>query len=68
MLTLLEENLIETMKTLKIEWETIVGLMLMLKENKVGQSMLMKFLKETNPKELTQRIIVKKASQIAIEN
>lgn len=67
MLTPLEESLLEIMKTLKVDWETIVGIMLMLKENKVGQNTLLEYLKDNNPKDLNQSIIVKKVTQIVLE-
>lgn len=64
MLTPVEKTLIYVMQVLEIPKDTIIPLMLMLKDNKSGQNTLLDFLKNHNPAELTEETIIRKVAEI----
>ena len=66
-MTSTEEALMIILKWLKIDKQTAIGIILMLEKKKDGAKLLIDFLKKSNPKNLTQQIIIKEATRI-VEN
>jgi seryl-tRNA(Sec) selenium transferase len=65
MLTTTERAIIQILKVLKVTKETITGIMLTLKDYSHGQNLLMKFLRESDPGDLTEETILHKVDEIA---
>jgi len=64
MLTEMEQTIVNILKELQIDWESIIGIMLMLKENETGQHLLVQYLQHSNNKKITTSDIVLKVEQI----
>ncbi len=64
MLTPTERALVFIMQTLEIAEDSIIGIMLKLKDNEEGQNLLIEFIRNSEPKELTEEKLVHKTWEI----
>lgn len=64
----LEKAIIQILKKLNLDKESVIVIMLQLKGNKRGQNSLMKYLRDSNPNDLTQTNIFDKVMEITQAN
>lgn len=64
----LEKAIIQILKKLNLDKESVIVIMLQLKGNKRGQNSLMKHLRDSNPNDLTQTNIFDKVMEITQAN
>ena len=63
-LTPLEESLVVILKELGLNQTETIGVMLMLKQNPKKQEELFNYIRNSNPRDLTSRVIVDKVLEI----
>ena len=67
MLNPVEKTLLYVMQVLNISKESSFGIMLLLKDNEVGQRKLLEYMKNSDPKSLTETVIISKVEEIISE-